>query len=43
MVKLARELQVDGYLVKPVNVTDLKARIDLVLKNVDRSAKAQGL
>ena len=42
-VKLAKELQVDGYLVKPVNVGDLKARIDAVLKNIDSSAKAQGL
>ena len=42
-VKLAKELQVDGYLVKPVNVGDLKARIDAVLKNIVSSAKAQGL
>jgi two-component system chemotaxis response regulator CheY len=42
-VKVAKELNVDGYLVKPVTVVDLKARIDSVLKNVDRSAKAQGI
>ena len=42
-VKLAKELQVDGYLVKPVTVGDLKARIDAVLKSLDLSAKAQGL
>lgn len=40
-VKLARELQVDGYLVKPISFADLKARIDTVLKNVDRSQKSQ--
>ena len=42
-VKVAKELNVDGYLVKPVTVGDLKARIDAVLKNLDLSAKAQGL
>jgi len=42
-VKFAKELRVDGYLVKPVTVSDLKARIDAVLKNLDLSAKARGL
>ncbi len=42
-VKIAKELHVDGYLVKPVAAADLKARIDAVLKNIDLSAKAQGL
>ena len=42
-VKLAKGLQVDGYLVKPVAFGDLKGRIDAVLKNVDRSPKARGL
>ncbi len=42
-VKVAKELNVDGYLVKPVTVADLKVRIAAVLKNTDHSAKAQGL
>jgi len=42
-VKVAKELNVDGYLVKPVTVGDLKSRIDAVLKKIDFSAKARGL
>jgi two-component system chemotaxis response regulator CheY len=42
-VKLAKELQVDGYIVKPPSIADLKSRIDMVLKNADRSSRAQGL
>jgi two-component system chemotaxis response regulator CheY len=42
-VKLAKELQVDGYIVKPPSISDIKTKIDAVLKNADRSSKAQGL
>jgi len=42
-VQMAKDLHVDGYLVKPVTAGDLKARIDSVLKNLDTSAKARGL
>lgn len=42
-VAFAREYQVNGYLVKPVLLSDLKARIDHILKGLDRSATAQGL
>ena len=42
-VAFAKEFQVNGYLVKPISVNDLKSRIDAVLKSIDRSAQAQGL
>lgn len=42
-VTFAKEHHVNGYLVKPVSVNDLRNRIDLVLKAADRSASAQGL
>ena len=42
-VAFAKEYQVNGYLVKPVLQSDLKARIDIILKGLDRSATAQGL
>jgi two-component system chemotaxis response regulator CheY len=42
-VSFAKEFQINGYLVKPVSVKDLKTRIDLVLKSLDRSTQAQGL
>ena len=42
-VAFAKEFQVNGYLVKPVLLADLKARIDHILKTTDRSATAQGL
>jgi two-component system chemotaxis response regulator CheY len=42
-VAFAKEFQVNGYLVKPVMLADLKARIDHILKSLDRSATAQGL
>ena len=42
-VSFAKEFQINGYLVKPVSVKDLKTRIDLVLKSLDRSSQAQGL
>jgi two-component system chemotaxis response regulator CheY len=42
-VKIAKELHVDDYLVKPVTVGDLKSRIDAVLKKIDFSPKARGL
>ena len=42
-VTFAKEFQVNSYLVKPVTLSDLKSRIDQVLKAVDRSAAAQGL
>lgn len=42
-VAFAKEFQVNGYLVKPVSVNDLKSRIDAVLKVLDRSTQAQGL
>lgn len=42
-VAFAREYQINGYLVKPVLLSDLKARIDHILKSIDRSPTAQGL
>jgi len=42
-VAFAKEFHVNGYLVKPISVNDLKARIDAVLKTLDRSTEAQGL
>ena len=42
-VAFAKEYHVNGYLVKPVLLSDLKARIDQILKGMDRSAQAQGL
>ena len=42
-VFFAKEHQVNGYLVKPISVKDLKSRIDTVLKSLDRSPGAQGL
>jgi two-component system chemotaxis response regulator CheY len=42
-VAFAKEFHVNGYLVKPISVNDLKTRIDAVLKTLDRSAEAQGL
>ncbi len=42
-VAFAKEFHVNGYMVKPVSVNDLKTRIDAVLKVLDRSAQAQGL
>lgn len=42
-VAFAKEYQVNGYLVKPVLLSDLKARIDHILKSIDRSPQAQGL
>ena len=42
-VAFAKEYQVNGYLVKPVLLADLKARIDAVLNTIDRSPAAQGL
>ncbi len=42
-VSFAKEFHINGYLVKPVSVKDLKTRIDLVLKSLDRSSQAQGL
>ncbi len=42
-VAFAKEFHVNGYLVKPISVNDLKARIDTVLKTLDRSTQAQGL
>lgn len=42
-VAFAKEYHVNGYLVKPVLLSDLKARIDHILKGLDRSATAQGL
>ena len=42
-VAFAKEFHVNGYLVKPISVNDLKSRIDAVLKTLDRSAQAQGL
>ena len=42
-VAFAKEFHINGYLVKPTSVNDLKARIDSVLKTLDRSAQAQGL
>ena len=42
-VAFAKLFQVNGYLAKPVQLADLKSRIDHVLKTVDRSPKARGL
>ncbi len=42
-VAFAKEYQVNGYLVKPVQFSDLKSRIDNILKSVDRSPRARGL
>lgn len=42
-VSFAKEYHVNGYIVKPISVNDLKGRIDQVMKNIDRSAQAQGL
>ena len=42
-VAFAKEFHVNGYLVKPISVNDLRSRIDAVLKSIDRSAQAQGL
>ncbi len=42
-VSFAKEYQINGYLVKPITLADLKSRIDTVLKGIDRSATAQGL
>jgi len=42
-VAFAKEFQVNGYLVKPISLNDLKSRIDAVLKTLGRSARAQGL
>lgn len=42
-VTFAKEFQVNGYLVKPISLNDLKGRIDAVLKTLDRSATTQGL
>ena len=42
-VTFAKEYQVNGYLVKPVLLSDLKARIDQILKTLDRSPQARGL
>ena len=42
-VAFAKEFQVNGYLVKPVTLADLKARIDTILKTIDNSPQARGL
>ncbi len=42
-VAFAKEFQVNGYLVKPVTLADLKARIDIILKTIDNSPQARGL
>ena len=42
-VSFAKEYHVNGYIVKPISVNDLKSRIDQVMKTVDRSAQARGL
>ena len=42
-VAFAREFQVNGYLVKPISLKELKGRIDAVLKSLDRSATKRGL
>lgn len=42
-VSFAREFQVNGYLVKPVSLGDVRSRIDAVLKTLGRSARSQGL
>ncbi len=42
-VTFAKEFQINGYLVKPVSVKDVKTRIDAVLKTLDRSPSSQGL
>lgn len=43
IVTFAREFQVNGYLVKPISLKELKGRIDAVLKSLDRSATKRGL
>ncbi len=42
-VAFAKEFQINGYLVKPISLNDLKSRVDAVLKSLDRSPTAQGL
>lgn len=42
-VNFAKEFQVNGYLVKPITVGDVKNRIDAVLKTLDRTPAARGL
>lgn len=42
-VTFAKEFQVNGYLVKPISLKELKGRIDAVLKSLDRSAPKRGL
>jgi len=42
-VTFAKEFQVNGYLVKPISLKELKGRIDAVLKSLDRSATTRGL
>lgn len=42
-VTFAKEFQVNGYLVKPISLKELKGRIDAVLKSLDRSAAKRGL
>ncbi len=42
-VTFAREFQVNGYLVKPISLKELKGRIDAVLKSLDRSVPKRGL
>lgn len=42
-VNFAKEFQVNGYLVKPISLKELKGRIDAVLKSLDRSAAKRGL
>lgn len=42
-VTFAKEFHVNGYLVKPISLNDLKGRIDAVLKSLDRSPTTRGL
>jgi two-component system chemotaxis response regulator CheY len=42
-VTFAREFQVNGYLVKPISLKELKGRVDAVLKSLDRSPTKRGL
>ena len=42
-VTFAREFQVNGYLVTPISLKELKGRIDAVLKSLDRSPTKRGL
>lgn len=37
-IRFAKDLRVDGYLVKPISMGDLKARIDAVLKAAGSTA-----